>query len=56
MKGIDCAGQYIFDYSVLREMVKWTKQVVCLMNCTLFNAFKKYNLGARNKIKYKSLV
>jgi len=40
MKGIDKADQYLSYYSVRRETVKWSKNVVlCLLNCALFNAF-----------------
>ena len=58
MNGVDRTDQYLSYYSVLRRTVKWSKRVVlCLLNCTLFNAFflvqeTKY----KQKVKYKNFL
>jgi hypothetical protein len=57
MKGVDRADQYLSYYSVLRKTVKWSKKVLYLLNCALFNAFFVYRtLNTNKKVKYKNFL
>ena len=51
------ADQYL-NYSVLRETVKWSKNVVLyLLNCALLNAFFVYRtLNTNKNVKYKNFL
>ena len=55
MKCVDRADQYLSYYSILRKTVKWSKKILFLLNCALFNSFLMYktlNKGTREQ-KYK---
>lgn len=58
MKGVDRAGQYLANCSILRKSVKWYKKVAFfLINCALFNAFKIYcKCNLQNKKRYKRFL
>jgi hypothetical protein len=58
MKCADRADQYLSYYSVLRETVKWSKNVVLyLLNCTLCNAFFcVQTLNTNKKVKKNNFL
>jgi hypothetical protein len=58
MKGVDRADQYLTCYSLLRETVKWTKEVALwLISCALFNSFVIYEkLNRTTKLRYKEFL
>ena len=56
MKGVDRADQYLNYYSFLREVVKWSKNVVLyLLKCALFNAFLCTDTKYKQKSKEQEL-
>jgi len=58
IKGVDRADQYFSFYSVLRKTIKWSiKEVLYLLNCSLFNAFfVNRTLNTNKKVKYKNIL
>jgi hypothetical protein len=58
MKGVDRADQKLSVYSVLRNTVKWSiNMVLYLLNCGIFNTFFVYRtLNTNEKVKYKNFL
>jgi hypothetical protein len=57
-RAVDRADQYFSFYSVLRKTIKWSiKEVLYLLNCSLFNAFfVNRTLKKKKKVKYKNIL
>ena len=58
MEGIDRAGQFLANSSILRKTLKWSKKLALfLINCTLFNAYKTYcTYLPKNKTRYRKFL